>query len=364
MFRVLNSYMLRSRAGSSEWFSSPESAAELVQQYFQTAPATERVFASSRLVLPLLERFFDVMLANGSEENVKSLLVALFRRYDPRELFPNTDFRKEVQGLMLKQILSILEAHPGYIVALKEPIIKTFTNAAAKSSSGELVLALIWAVGELLPAPAGMSQPKEALFAQDNSSSGGGNINKFTDQQQQQQKDFPPRVVLNDYCDALETFVFVQIGDVKAALKEHPKEETFITRVLLVAVGALTKFAARWQFFSSRVLLCLSKVARVATSMHPAVLTRVNECLAVLKHPSVAAAVLGRHRPREAALIDFNSPLPYILHSSALDPPVPFDEEGPLHPYTLRSIESANTKESDSRVASDAKPPNDKNKIK
>ena len=180
VFRVLNSYMLRSKAGSSEWFSSPESAAELVQQYFQTAPATERVFASSRLVLPLLERFFDVMLTNGSEENVKSLLVALFRRYDPRELFPNTDFRKEVQGLMLKQILGILEVHPGYIVALKEPIIKTFTNTAARSSSGELVLALIWAVGELLPAPAGMSQPKETPFTQDNNS-------KFTDQQQQQQ---------------------------------------------------------------------------------------------------------------------------------------------------------------------------------
>lgn len=319
-------YLLRSKSGSSQWFSTQDSKTELIQQYIQNIPVTERVFASSRLVLPLLERFFDVMLDNGSDENIRNLLVALFRRYDSRELFPNADFRKEVQGMMLRQILSILEVHPEYMVVLKEPIIKTFTQ----SVSTELVLALIWAIGELLPAPLGEGpgpQPQQDAAAV------------------QDANDFPPRAVLNDYCEALETFVFVQVGDVKAALKEQSQEETFVTRVVLVAISALTKFAARWQFFSSRVALCLSKVARVAVSMNPVVLSRVNECLAVLKQPSAAVAVLGRHRARDAALIDVNSPLPYILQSSTFDPSVPFEEEGPLHPYTLRSIESTNTKD-------------------
>ena len=331
VFRSLNMYLLRSKSGSSQWFSSQESKTDLIQQYIQNIPVTERVFASSRLVLPLLERYFDVMLDNGSDENIRSLLVALFRRYESRELFPNADFRREVQGMMLRQILSILEVHPEYMVILKEPIIKTFTQ----SVSSELVLALIWAIGELLPAPLGegpsaaaqpQPQQQDASPAQDSG-------------------DFPPRAVLNDYCEALETFVFVQVGDVKAALKEQSQEETFVTRVVLVAISALTKFAARWQFFSSRVALCLSKVARVAVSMNPVVLSRVNECLAVLKQPSAAVAVLGRHRSRDAALIDVNSPLPYILQSSTFDPSVPFEEEGPLHPYTLRSIESTNTKD-------------------
>lgn len=342
-------YMLRSKVGSSQWFSTQESKTELIQQYFQNVPVTERVFASSRLVLPLLERYFDVMLDNGSDENIKSLLVALFRHYDSRELFPNTDFRKEVQGMILRQIISILEVHPEYMVVLKEPIIKTFTQ----SVSSELVLALIWAIGELLPAPLseGLPQsqqdalpsPSPPSFSQDNNNSSNNN-NSFSNSGDQIKKgDFPPRTVLNDYCEALETFVFVQVGNVKAALKEQSQEETFVTRIVLVAISALTKFAARWQFFSSRVVLCLSKVARVAVSMHPVVLTRVNECLAVLKQPSAAVAVLGRHRAREAALIDVNSPLPYILHPSAFDSTVPFEEEGPLHPYTLRSIESINT---------------------
>lgn len=352
IFRTLNMYMLRSKVGSSQWFSTQESKTELIQQYFQNVPVTERVFASSRLVLPLLERYFDVMLDNGSDENIKSLLVALFRHYDSRELFPNTDFRKEVQGMILRQIISILEVHPEYMVVLKEPIIKTFTQ----SVSSELVLALIWAIGELLPAPLSEGLPQSqqdappsspllpSSFSQDSGNNNSSGDSSCSSGDQMKKGDFPPRAVLNDYCEALETFVFVQVGNVKAALKEQSQEETFVTRIVLVAISALTKFAARWQFFSSRVVLCLSKVARVAVSMHPVVLTRVNECLAVLKQPSAAVAVLGRHRAREAALIDVNSPLPYILHPSAFDSTVPFEEEGPLHPYTLRSIESINTK--------------------
>lgn len=322
MFRALNSYLLRSQAGVPETFWSQESTTKVVQSYFQSVPVTERVLAASRIVKPLVTRVLGVVLENGTDENLQNLLLVLFHRFDPRQLFPNSDYRREVQSVLLSTILDIFEKHPTFIVALQRPIIELFGNTTARDARGELVLALIWVVGEFL-SPASVSQ---AAVSRD---------------------------VLNDFYEALELFVFEQMTAVKmvisgSASTRHPSgstwlqqssEEAFATRLALVVVGALSKFAARWPFFSSRVVICLSKLAAIADSMHPSVGERTNECIAVLKFPSVAAAVMGSHRARESPLTDSSSPLPFVLQST-VEPPVCFNEEGPLHRYSLHSIDT------------------------
>ena len=319
-------------SSSAKGFWEREQTAVTVQQYFHACPVTERVQAASRLVRPAVARVLDIVLGRGTAAHAAAVVLVLFARYDPRTMFPSSDFRKDVQALILARLQQIFEARPALTATLQRPIVSLLSNTATRDTLGELVLTMIWVVGEYLtPALAAADLTRDAL---------------------------------NDYYEALELFVFEQISAVKAVLAESARadggsvalsqsvgagastgaaqdsEEAFSTRLALVVISALSKFAARWQFFSSRVVICLSKLAAIADHMHPAVGARTSECITVLKYPSIAAAVMAEPRARGAPLTDANAPLPFILEQYQRPPAFGSDRDAPsLHPYTLAAID-------------------------
>ena len=321
-------------SSSTRGFWEREQTAVTVQQYFHACPVTERVEAAARLVRPAVARALDIVLARGTAADAEAAVLVLFARYDPRTMFPSSDFRKDVQAFVLARLQGVFDARPALTASLQRAIVSLLGDSAARDTLGELVLTLIWLVGEhLTPALAAAHLSRDAL---------------------------------NDYYEALELFVFEQISAVKAVLADaaaasadadallpplraaaeaaaatQDSEEAFSTRLALVVIGALTKFAARWQYFSPRVVICLAKLAAIADHMHPAVAARTSECITVLRYPSVAAAVLAEHRPRGAPLTDAAAPLPVVLEQYQRAPAFGADRDAArLHPYTLASIDS------------------------
>jgi len=292
--RSLGNHILRGVSGVSKDFWSSEQTVVTVQQYFHSCPVTDRVQAASKLVKSLVSRVLNILFSKGSDEDVQEVVLVLFARFDPRSMFPSSDFRKDIQSFILSQLQQIFEDRPVLTASLQKPIMSLLSNASTRNTLGELVLTMIWVVGEYLT-PSLASQ-------------------------------YISRDMLNDYYDAFEIFVFEQISNVKSVLADldggaayaanaakQDSEEAFSTRLALVVIGALSKFAARWQFFNSRVVICLSKLASISDYMHPSVGERTFECISLLKYPSIASVVLGKHRPRDAPLTDANSPLPFIL---------------------------------------------------
>lgn len=87
---------------------------------------------------------------------------------------------------------------------------------------------------------------------------------------------------LKDFHDALDQFAYERMN--LAKVTPGSREDEYTTRLMLVVISALAKFAARWQPLISRVVLCLAKIAR-NPSLNKTVLRRATECMNILKFP-------------------------------------------------------------------------------
>jgi len=121
--------------------------------------------------------------------------------------------------------------------------------------------------------------------------------------------------VQNDYHEALELFVYERMSLVKMGLTSVESSikaaasttDVYLTRLMLCIISSLTKLASRSQDLSSRVLLCLAKIMRFHEYFHASVLKRANECMQLLKFPSIAAAMLEGQKRNETEFVDVNS---------------------------------------------------------
>lgn len=95
-------------------------------------------------------------------------------------------------------------------------------------------------------------------------------------------------------------------------------DQDYTTRLMLILISALSKLASRWHPLSSRVILCLAKILRQQQYFNSIVVTRANECIALLKFPSIAAAILDATHKTGPRLshVDDQSSLPFILEST------------------------------------------------
>eukprot|EP01105_Mastigella_eilhardi_P021484 TRINITY_DN5201_c0_g1_i2.p1 TRINITY_DN5201_c0_g1~~TRINITY_DN5201_c0_g1_i2.p1 ORF type:complete len:440 (-),score=117.65 TRINITY_DN5201_c0_g1_i2:80-1399(-) len=266
---------------------------------------SRRVNDVASAVVPLLFCFFNVLLRSASEPS-EELLNAVFHRFSPNLLFPIAGFQRRVQHTFVNRLLVIFESTPNLIFSLKRRIIVfiRMNTEAGQVTSLELLIAVVWAVGEYARADSDAN-----LSA------------------------------LDDYLEALETYVQERIIDAsqQGALPSVAAAADAVgTRALLVVVSALSKLAARWQSLASRATMCLCKLAQFARAFHPVVGRRANECIAILAHPSIASAVLcaPRRLPAchnssgsgsAAAFIDDNSALPFVMQPVAESPRTPAD---------------------------------------
>jgi hypothetical protein len=85
-----------------------------------------------------------------------------------------------------------------------------------------------------------------------------------------------------------------------------------------------------WQDLKSRVLLCLLKIISQKNLFHAAVAARAEECITILKNPSIATSVFEGRLESDQHSFDVNSSLPFLLHPTTDYFPGP-----PLHAFTL-----------------------------
>jgi len=123
--------------------------------------------------------------------------------------------------------------------------------------------------------------------------------------------------ILNDFHEALELFAYERLSLVKLGLSNIDKEEistTYTTRLMLIVISALSKLAARWQPLTSRVVLCLAKILRHHQYFDKSVGAKANECVTLLKFPSIASSIFDVPHKSGYNLshIDENSSLPFV----------------------------------------------------
>lgn len=123
--------------------------------------------------------------------------------------------------------------------------------------------------------------------------------------------------ILNDYHETLEMFAHELMSMVKNGAFRGVDED-YTTRLMLTLISALSKLASRWHPLTYNVILCLSKILRHQQHFDPAVVTRANECIALLKFPSIAASILDATHKTGPKLshVDEHSSLPFMLEST------------------------------------------------
>eukprot|EP00727_Mastigamoeba_balamuthi_P013727 m51a1_g8978 Adaptor protein complex 5 (AP-5), zeta subunit (741) ;mRNA; f:38533-41150 len=266
--------------------------------FCQNVLVTPRVLAASRIVVPLARAVFDAAVASDScELSLQELLVSEMGRFDgPTQLYRqlpsyHTDIKREA----LSQIMGIFRQQPTLLSnAEVQAVLVEAIASGINERTGELVLVLVWAIGEYACTH------------------------------------YNPDITVDSvgsFVEALEALVLTQILPDSAP-------GLFTTRTALTVINALAKLGARWQCFSTRVILCLCKIV-VAGALHPSVALRAHECIAVLKTPSVASVLLDvASKCRPGSLVDENSALPYHLQPNTLHSP-----SGSFHMFTLQSAE-------------------------
>lgn len=288
---------------------------------------TPRLSEVVKIIPKLLSSYFDVVIACASEEQMKELLPIVFQRIS--QLFPLESFQKSIQKVIEIKALALFHKWPSFIISQKvsqklcfkinsnktdlfffhqKDLIITLIGDSSNLARQELILCACWIVGEYT------------------STSVNSNITPE---------------ILNDYYEALELFAYERMSLVKLGLEpglgtnnsSKSNDQDYITRLMLVLISALSKLASRWHPLSSRVVLCLAKILRQQQYFHPVVITRANECIALLKFPSIAAAIFDATHKTGPRLshVDNQSSLPFLLESTLSRKPLEKKER--LHQF-------------------------------
>jgi len=341
-FRVLYNYVLRNESGVSINFWDSSTTLERLQEFCKVTPLTPRVVAMSELAPQLVDVFFDVLITFGDPASIHQIFPVIFQRIE--QLFPIAAFQKNTQKVLVNKVLAIFNKYPDFAVTFKDLIVGAIIDGT-HAERKELVLSLCWVVGEYASptvtekctpqiiteyhetletfayermsfAKLGLvDHPASASSSLSLSASSSSSFSLPSTLQQQQQ---------------------VSITDATSGNNKTPKNDVYTTRLMLVIISALAKLAARWQDLASRVLICLAKMLREGENFHPSVAQRANECIQILKFPSIASAILdtplGREEEEVRIHTNKNSSLPFLLMPSSY-----VSGMQPMHEFELLS---------------------------
>jgi AP-5 complex subunit zeta-1 len=257
-------------------------------------------------------------------------------------LYPYPPFKQQVQTVLIEKVLAIFHKCPFFVITLKPLLISTIGDTGA-AGRAELILTLCWIVGEY--------------------------TNSLINPQCTAQ-------VIHDYHEALELFNDERISVVRLGIKnigtlsaepgmsfaphdplanhalssnnsafadddtaEH-LSATNTARLMLVVINSLSKLASRCQDLAARVVMSLTKLAQHGQYFLPIVARRAEECIRILKFPSVASAILDAPQHCDSSdgrssHIDQNSALHFILQPAA-STQLLAEEAIPLHQFELQ----------------------------
>lgn len=314
--RVLFNYLLRDQSGVTINFWQTSSTLPILLDFCQSSAATPRVRAVCERVPRLLEVFFEVIFRHAEVSLLGELLAAMVERLD--QLYPLPSFLSDVNACLVGKVLDMFNCHPYLIVAEKALVCATIGDSSHPGRA-ELVLSLIWAVGEHTNATVLLGADKDAifeyheaveLFAFERTSFAKLGITNAANLSASPRRSYAPFDPVHGETAAGDSSPI-------SLLSRRPLADEHTTRLMMTVVNTLGKLASRWQSLSSRVVLCLTKVVQHREYFHASVLQWASNWLMLLKFPSIAAAIArpSGDCPSEAAILDESSALPFLLHA-------------------------------------------------
>lgn len=262
-YHLLFNLILRKESGVIINFWDSSNTLNMLKSFLNDVYLTPRIRNICKNVPDYLEMYFEVILNYSDNQSIEQLLPAMFERID--QLFPFKPYEIAVRKLLVNKILACFERCPHLIVTYQKLIIDFLGDTAAVGRE-ELVLHLVWAIGE---------------YTSDHFS------------------DIDAPKLFSDYDEALELFAFerMNIASMETQGQKNrdftTKSQIYNTRLMLITVSTLTKLASKWQPLATRVRLCLEKVIRYSDYFHTSVTQNTKHCLNILKYPSIASSIMG-----------------------------------------------------------------------
>lgn len=299
-YRLLFNLLLRKESGVTINFWESSNTLALLKSFLNDVYLTPRIYRMCKLVPIYLEIFFDVIFKFGENQLLYHLITSLFYRID--QLFPYKPFENKVRRTLINNMLAAFEKYPLLLIEHQDLIIE-YLGDTIIDGRGELILHLIWAIGEYVSC-------------------------EF--------EEYDLGKVFTRYDEALELFAFEHMSNSIAITQEQTtkdfttKNQVFNTRMMLVIISTLTKLASKWQPLKTRVKLYLEKYLTNAQYFHPSVIQRTKQCLNMLKHPSIALMIMGTDEDD----LDRNLIFPSQFLNQNEIVSMSFEQK-PLHPYVL-----------------------------
>lgn len=299
-YRLLFNLLLRKESGVTINFWESTNTLALLKGFLNEVYLTPRIYRICKLVPKYLEIYFDVIFRFGENQLLNQLLTAIFDRID--QLFPYKPFEKKVRSTLIDKMLAALEKYPQLIIQHQDLIIE-YIGDTIVSGRDELILHLIWAIGEYVSC---------------------------------EYEEYDLGKVFTKYDEALELFAFEHMSNSIALTQEQTtkdfttKKQVFNTRMMLVIISTLTKLASKWQPLKTRVILYLEKYLINSQYFHPSVIERTKQCLNMLKHPSISQMIMGTNENNLEKNLIF--PSQFLNQSEIVS--IPYEQK-PLHPYVL-----------------------------
>lgn len=109
--------------------------------------------------------------------------------------------------------------------------------------------------------------------------------------------------------------------------------DLYLTRLMHVVIGSITKLGSRCLELAPRAQLCLAKIINHRMYLHPSVTDRAHESVRLLHRSSIAASIFtgpSHILHKVPSSVDETSALPFLLHSTA-----DYVPGEPLHDFSL-----------------------------
>ncbi|GFR30626.1 AP-5 complex subunit zeta-1 [Trichonephila clavata] len=271
-------FMLRKTSCANSSYPS----VALLHQSFQSLATRSRVTYCAQTVVPLLKKYFEVILQYADATVTSVLIPAILERVSL--IFPVPKYASDVHNVLSDAVVQLFELHPETVFHCQKNIISYISHFKNYSIAEQTFIHMVWIIGEYV----------SVVYS---------NICR------------PEIIAL--FFESLESTTYEALS-----FLQESSNANFL-KLLSVSLTTLSKLAARNQDQVPRAILCLTKVQNQLLLFGndykknwKIVIERVSELLSILNSPSVAAIVLSPPKQLENGRLHRDSTsLPYVLRA-------------------------------------------------
>ncbi|CAL1276232.1 unnamed protein product [Larinioides sclopetarius] len=241
-----------------------------------------RVIYCAQAVLPLLKRYFQVILQYADATVTSLLIPAILERISL--IFPVPKYAAEVHVILSDAVVQLFELHPETVFHCQKNIVSFISYFKNYSAAEQNFIHMIWIIGEYVSVVySSICRPE----------------------------------IIALFFESLESTTYEALSSLHESSNEN------FLKLLSVSLTTLSKLAARNQDQVPRAVLCLTKAKNQLLLFGndykknwKIVIERLSELLSILNSPNVAAIVLSPPKNLENGRLHRDSTsLPYVLRA-------------------------------------------------